>query len=340
MDFTKVPRALIYKDRYDIDEFDVENYQSCDYFFYENLLKRPFTKDLDNLADVILRIYNNAYYICTLINMEGHPRQYLSAYKKLALDGHDDEPLWQNYIMPTTMALVYSLLIFYSHSLCIEEKFMKQLWDSFQDYDEKGAPEVRAEFNRQIVMPIKGSYILNKYHFDIFECRSYTDAIQHADALSIAGGFDYLWSEIISINSGEGEEEAIISSFKSIEEKLKKAEQNEDVKYALDRINEIYKDYDFGTDEGMSEMEFKEGGLTAQQAALFGLALATWGDFLFTNKKEEIAPMVNKLFGYGVASIKNKLCAYSQNDRDYVAAIFRDLSPKFADLIKTFDKKH
>ncbi len=69
-------------------------------------------------------------------------------------------------------------------------------------------------------------------------------------------------------------------------------------------------------------------GLNQGQAALFGLALANTFDFNYTNKKEELAPMLHKLFGWGQAKLKTCLSTpCDKAERDELANLFKELCP-------------
>ena len=83
MDYTKVPRELIYKDRQSIDEFDINIPDSLDACMLEKIENSEII-EFEGAADYILQIFNNAHYITTLILMEPHPLQYLKKYMIIA----------------------------------------------------------------------------------------------------------------------------------------------------------------------------------------------------------------------------------------------------------------
>ena len=58
------------------------------------------------------------------------------------------------------------------------------------------------------------------------------------------------------------------------------------------------------------------------------LALANTFDFNYTNKKEELAPMLHKLFGWGQAKLKTCLSTpCDKAERDELANLFKELCP-------------
>lgn len=115
MDYTKLPRYFIYKDRKDLDEFPVcshFDYLTLEEYFLDELEQRPFIKESYDAPELILGIFNNARYITTLICMEKHPNHYLRRYLKLA--GSDNRDITvANHVMPATMALVRNYLYHY-----------------------------------------------------------------------------------------------------------------------------------------------------------------------------------------------------------------------------------
>ena len=115
MDYTKVPRALIYKDRDDLDNFPViERFDppQMEARFLDALEQRPFIKKSYDAPELILQIFNNARYITTLIRLENHPNHYLHKY--LAIAGSNNRNITiANHVVPATMALVRNYLCNY-----------------------------------------------------------------------------------------------------------------------------------------------------------------------------------------------------------------------------------
>ena len=100
----KVSRSVFYKEKESI-RFFLGKEDSFERDFLDKLSKRPFMQNLDDASVNILRLFNNACYICTLVYEEDYPLLELYEYEKIAIDGHDD-PVWTNHMFPVTMALV------------------------------------------------------------------------------------------------------------------------------------------------------------------------------------------------------------------------------------------
>ena len=69
MDYTKVPRGLIYKERNDLKEFGVQIPETMNYLLFLRL-KQQALMGAPCAREIALRCYNNAYYVCTLILLE------------------------------------------------------------------------------------------------------------------------------------------------------------------------------------------------------------------------------------------------------------------------------
>ena len=83
MDYTQVPRALIYEDRRSLEDFDAYEEGSITRPFLDELLK--FGSDsYPYIKDNALWCMNNAFYICTMILLEKDPRPHIFQYKKIA----------------------------------------------------------------------------------------------------------------------------------------------------------------------------------------------------------------------------------------------------------------
>lgn len=102
----KVSRSILYKEKESIRVFLGEE-DTLERDFLNKLRKRPFVKNLGDVSSNILRLFNNACYICTLVyeDEEDYPLLELNKYEKIAIDNHDD-PVWTNHMFPATMALV------------------------------------------------------------------------------------------------------------------------------------------------------------------------------------------------------------------------------------------
>ena len=113
MDYTKVPRTLIYKDRDDLKDFGVQTpgTMNCSLFMQ---LKQQALMGVPGAREVALRCYNNAYYVCTLIILEANdfPELRVSDYVDKILEiekdkGHVDEVCLVSMAMASLLLATY-----------------------------------------------------------------------------------------------------------------------------------------------------------------------------------------------------------------------------------------
>ena len=187
--WTQVPRILLYEERTDMYEFIQDDESSIDYHLYNNLLRLPFMRKLDNLPEMVLRIFNNAYYICTLICKENLPRHFFSEYRVIASEDNAAE-LWRNQVMPATFAIVYSLLRYYGYKYY--KDILKDIWIYFQDENDDESRDVFKSVVYNLYMSD------DKDTFDIFEERFLYDAIndKNLTIVDLAKGMGYITGEM------------------------------------------------------------------------------------------------------------------------------------------------
>lgn len=112
IDYTKVPRRLIYEDREELDDFPIDYATpTVETVFYKALMQCPFVKQIPDTAQMVLDILNNAKYITTLIWMENHPELFLQKYQKIAHGSYEPQGTEQQ---AATMALVCNYIDFYN----------------------------------------------------------------------------------------------------------------------------------------------------------------------------------------------------------------------------------
>ena len=85
MEDINVPRSLYYKEKSDFHDFiSPKSKKFLESQYLKALKKRPFIKGRVDKPDYILKIFNNANYICTLIYFESEPALYIGRYKNIA----------------------------------------------------------------------------------------------------------------------------------------------------------------------------------------------------------------------------------------------------------------
>ena len=150
MDYTDFPRELMYKEKASLQDFGVSNEMTIEHIFYEGLLKRPSINNCFRKRETILRIFNNAYYLCTLILMDEDPRLTIDYYREIA-ENTERTIDWVNHFAPMTMALVYlEMKGCRQECACgvriFDEFLEKDIYEHYLNWDTKGASEGKADF--------------------------------------------------------------------------------------------------------------------------------------------------------------------------------------------------
>lgn len=91
MDYTTVPRSLIYRERRSMEEFGAYDADSITRPLAEAMLRMDFIQESDS-ENRALWCMNTAFYICTMVLMEVDPRWRLSKYKNIAIPKWNYKP--------------------------------------------------------------------------------------------------------------------------------------------------------------------------------------------------------------------------------------------------------
>lgn len=388
MDYTKQElRPLIYKDREDIDEFDISNTQSLDAEMLRQIEVSEIIK-LDGASKYILDIFNNAYYITTLIMMERHPVHYLSKYILIA--EHTSSAYYNIYEKNTNhklfSAIIMAMVNNYIRSL--DDKylksdniFLKQLNSHFNDIgpfyssDELGSFNLYQSFllndnlkdfrvkkdsfkprtiDYQAVSEME-SILYNKKKSD---WRTFTDDYNEE---RIAELFDFCRNEYsasflaahIRREANKNKKEEIVEFIDILDWKklstIHPKEATFEIKYTwlinlYNKLNDEYEKlknkFESSNSENCNDMIEEEDNdnkkvLSREKASLFVLSVANTFSFNYTNKKKDLAPVVNSLFGWGKASAEKRLCeGFKKDDIEDLAQIFDTLSPQLSQTIR------
>ena len=113
MDYLKIPRSLIYKERNSLKDFGVQTPDTMNYLLFMRL-KQQALMGVSGAREVALRCYNNAYYICTIILLEADvfPELRVSDYVDTILET-EKENKYTDEVCLVSMAMACLLLAKY-----------------------------------------------------------------------------------------------------------------------------------------------------------------------------------------------------------------------------------
>jgi hypothetical protein len=107
-DYWKVPRELIYCERKNLNDFGVKVTDSLNGRLFKLLYEHFLSTD--DAKALILRCFNNAYYLCTIILLEEFPNLCVDKYEKNLLDMNVQ---WNEDSCAASFALAYEMLQVY-----------------------------------------------------------------------------------------------------------------------------------------------------------------------------------------------------------------------------------
>ena len=305
MDYTTVFRPLIYKDREDIDDFPVDETDDTDFItmeavFMEKLEARRFIKESFDAPEIILRIFNNARYITTLIFSENHPQHYLHKYLKIA-ENDSRDIIMCNHAMPATMALVVNYLLHYLGELFYGSKIVKAIIENFNDWDTKGASEGKRDFYDLLIDRTSETDKYPRWATDDgeFPRRDIKEVINDTDidSYEIIGDLDYIIQETFGMYSGEPECPLIMKAIKALMENFERTEQihettREMLDIAYQKLKKAYPHAGLKWEENVStslQSGFDVGGLDVS------LQSSRMLNPLFDSEREELLGQIDDL---------------------------------------------
>ena len=168
MDYINLPRELIFKDRDNLKDFEVNNKNSLNYYLFLKLKEMPIMY-MERALDTALRCFNNAYYICTLIQLEDFPEIRVADYENILLK---DKSIYVDDICSAAMAMVCILLPAYDKRWRQEDNdLIKAINYRFTNYRWIHS-EYCKRFENMVGSISPSTFILNKGEFaprDIIE---------------------------------------------------------------------------------------------------------------------------------------------------------------------------
>ncbi|MCR4920114.1 MAG: hypothetical protein K5945_00200 [Bacteroidaceae bacterium] len=207
MDYTEVTPSLIYRWRKELDEFRLEDPGSIDSRIFESIQMSTIVNHEDSVR-LILDIYNTAYYLLTLIELERHPVLYVGRYLKIAnevgISTSGELHNLHRYLEALTIAIVYN----YLYVKCVqsgkeESTLMKKLWRYHVDnfYDTEWDGKARFLFFNNVIPKFEvPSLVVQPGQF---APRPILDAIRASSLEVVEGNLPYIGERIRLIPAGE-----------------------------------------------------------------------------------------------------------------------------------------
>lgn len=204
MDYTKIPRSLIYVDKRDLEEFRIDEKDTLNGKLYDKIMNYTDIPTFDNAEKIVLDCFNNAYYTIMLILHTKRPELHLGAYIDAMKPYGGYHQTAQHSMSHITFYIVdlYLLVLQEDWKTCALRKHLHQweedLDDSYYfsfDYNELHSSAVYTE--------------------DFKPC-SIVEGIKHTFIFDLPDGIDYIIDEIRILSNKEQQRECIDLALKEL----------------------------------------------------------------------------------------------------------------------------
>jgi hypothetical protein len=240
MEYTKFPRELIYYDRLSLDEFGIDKDKSLNHEIYEQLLRlKCIVPTKEETEQLILKIFNDVYYILTLAFIEKRPVFQIENY--IAISKKD-----RYYLMSSEKeSIIFSILCiflnirketFNSNQMLLLEKVSEhaKYCISNSPYCNVSLPESRYnEFN----------LVEN-----VFYPRSMMRGASQIDWKKMTNNFnpDDIRNIVTNIGRGSDEKKAIIRAIYDAKTTSNTTDPDSSIPSSVDDLlNDLYKEYNW-----------------------------------------------------------------------------------------------
>ncbi len=189
MDYIKIPRSLIYKDRTDLKDFGVQILGTMNNYLFTQMRKLTLLH-CGNAKEIALQCFNNAYYICTLIQLEEFPDLCMDKYEEKLLEVKIPFP---NDVYQASMALVCVLLAAYDDKYKQKDNLLIQSIHHWTSSNKWTNSNYCKSFEDIINTCSTDSFILPQSEF---APRSIIDAIENISTNDLAIGVIYICEKL------------------------------------------------------------------------------------------------------------------------------------------------
>ena len=238
MDYTKLPRELIYYDRLSIDEFNVDDRESFNYEIFEQIM-RLFCIDptKEETESLILKIFNDAYYILTMVFLEKRPVFRIKRFQSIAKEDSSYLMLIQKESI--VFSIVRGVLKLYGTILDSNKSFFCDKLDEYLEDRKKSSGSSNCEIifsNQTIEMSYEHSHFIPR--------KITEDVARQIDWVTLTNKFNLeeIKDIVNCIGEGSGEKKIIIKAIYDAESATGNMAA---IPYDVDKLlDQLFKKYD------------------------------------------------------------------------------------------------
>lgn len=212
---------MIYEDRANLEDFFVDQPGTMDAIMFDRI-QRSMICDLEGAETWARDIFNNAYFITTLILMEKYPALHLVSYFNISMSAGGGNHTYKRYFSAMTMAMVYNYLRASDQQYYNDQQVLiKRIWDCHREHyqDDQWDGNARFLFYKNVLPLID---VKTHKMRDIFNPRPIQNVVlfEDAETILLGQGLDYVMNSIISLRKTED----AIQCFDELIQKLKRAD--------------------------------------------------------------------------------------------------------------------
>lgn len=237
MEYTKMPRELVYYDRLSLDEFGIDEDKSLNHEIYEQLLRlQCIISTKEETEQLILKIFNDVYYILTLVFLEKRPVFQIENY--ITISRKD-----RYYLLSSEKeSVIFSIL-------CIFLNICKETFNSNQKLFLEKVSEHAEYCIRHYpycnVFLSESQYMALNQNYCDFHPRIMTqDVVSQIDWGKMTNNFNSEDIEDVVINIGKSNDEKK-TIIRAIFDAITISDSNLDIPTSVnDLLNELFKKFD------------------------------------------------------------------------------------------------
>lgn len=316
-------RKDIYRERKSIEEFGVDEKDTVNSALFDVLLQIEY---IGGNEETIMRLFNDAYYVCTALLLEKRPYFKIAEYEKALLDKYVFEYNRYGYVW-----VVMSMVAVYLKKLDMTtddtDKTINAIKTCYSGSDEKIYEKItNGVFSFHKVINASTFYPLHFEYTDGYGkyWENYNGFFEGVSQLvdTIKNGSNRVPNETAPLgihdNSQQFREDALGGKTVSLDNQIK--EMKEELKAYKEKSKHI------------------EAGLAA--ALFLAVAQMTEGNNGNNVNKQKLALVVSKIFGFNVANdgkgyIRNLMMGQiTEKHKEKVAKLVEEAMPKLAEKIK------
>lgn len=340
-------RSEIYRERKSLDDFGVDDSNNLGRALLNAILEAELIKPWEIPESFLLRYFNDAYYICTLILLEKRPYLKVHSYYDIAAKKYNTKSKERAFLVLGMVSAYLSSLDYISDDVERTNNMIKKDCSGFDGevYEklstiQKDDPPTEAT----IFLPLR---------FPEGECSSYWENYKKFH-IGLSDMVTQLSTDSSSKanNVFEAEKQKYEEKINNLEKQIKqlKNERNDYTKKQIDNDELMRKlaALELQINDGMRDREpqyipvpeqaFNAAGHECFTKAKMGLLIYTMASICDgpIPIKKRLVPIISAIGGWEEKSVGSEMkkAGFNKNDIEALAELFKDAMPKFAAEIK------